>query len=106
MLDNNTFFPGQRQQFPSLQRELQGRPVVYLDGPAGTQVPQRVIQAMVEYLSRRNANHGGRFATSRESDALLDAAHQAAADLLGADDPDCVFFGPNMTTLTMAFSRA
>jgi cysteine desulfurase family protein (TIGR01976 family) len=106
MLHGEEFFYRQRQQFPSLQRELQGRPVVYLDGPAGTQVPQRVMQAMVQYLSRHNANHGGRFATSRESDALLDAAHQAAADLLGADDPGCVFFGPNMTTLTMAFSRA
>ncbi len=106
MLHDESFFLRQRQQFPSLQCELQGRPVVYLDGPAGTQVPQRVMQAMVEYLTRHNANHGGLFATSRESDALLHEAHRAAADLLGADDPDCVFFGSNMTTLTMAVSRA
>jgi cysteine desulfurase family protein (TIGR01976 family) len=106
MLDNRSFFFQLREQFPALQREQDGRPVVYLDGPAGTQVPQRVIDAFQQYLSRHNANHGGRFATSRESDAVLDRAHRAAADLLGTDDPDTVFFGPNMTTLTMAFSRA
>lgn len=95
-----------RQQFPALSRQHHGEPVVYLDGPAGTQVPQRVIDAIADYLSRRNANHGGLFATSQESDTMLDEAHRAAADLLGADDPACVYFGPNMTTLTFALSRA
>jgi cysteine desulfurase family protein (TIGR01976 family) len=95
-----------RQQFPALAREAGGRPPVYLDGPAGTQVPQRVIDAIADYLSHRNANHGGLFPTSRESDQMLDRAHQAAADLLGADDPACIAFGPNMTTLTFALSRA
>lgn len=95
-----------RQQFPALARRQNDQPVVYLDGPAGTQVPRRVIDAIADYLSHRNANHGGLFATSRESDAMLDEAHRAFADLLGADDPDCVYFGPNMTTLTFALSRA
>ncbi|MCA9122536.1 MAG: cysteine desulfurase-like protein [Planctomycetaceae bacterium] len=95
-----------RQQFPSLSRLHRGQPVAYLDGPAGTQVPQRVIDAISDYLSHRNANHGGLFATSRESDAMLDEAHRAAVDLLGAGDSDCVYFGPNMTTLTFALSRA
>lgn len=79
---------------------------MFFDGPAGTQVPQGVIDAIADYLSHRNANHGGLFATSRESGAMLDNAHRAAADFLGADDPDCVYFGPNMTTLTFALSRA
>ncbi len=95
-----------RRQFPALSRLQHGRPVAYLDGAAGTQVPRRVMDAMCDYLSHRNANHGGLFPTSRESDALLDAAHRAVADLLGADDPDTLVFGPNMTTLTFAFSRA
>ncbi len=99
-------FASLRQQFPALRRELAGQPVIYLDGPAGTQVPQRVIDAIGQYLSRQNANHGGSFVTSRESDALLDQTHRAVADLLGVSDPDTVFFGPNMTTLTLAFSRA
>jgi cysteine desulfurase family protein (TIGR01976 family) len=94
-----------RRQFPALSRMQHGRPVAYLDGPAGTQVPQRVIDAVSHYLAHANANHGGLFPTSRESDAMLDAAHQAVADLLGAD-PETIVFGPNMTTLTLALSRA
>lgn len=95
-----------RQQFPALARQVAGRPAVFFDGPAGSQVPQRVIDAVSDYYTHRNANHGGEFATSRESDAMLDAAHAAVADLLGASDPDCVIFGANMTTLTFALSRA
>jgi len=95
-----------RKQFPALSRTVDGREAVYLDGPAGTQVPQRVIDAMVDYLTRCNANHDGAFITSVESDRMLAEAHQAVADLLGADDPDTVCFGANMTTLTFAVSRA
>jgi cysteine desulfurase family protein (TIGR01976 family) len=82
---------------------------VYFDGPAGTQVPQSVIDAMGDYLKYCNANHDGAFATSRASDVLLDEAHRAVADLLGTpldDGADCISFGPNMTTLTFALSRA
>jgi cysteine desulfurase family protein (TIGR01976 family) len=95
-----------RRQFPALQRQVAGRPAAFLDGPAGTQVPQRVIDAMGHYLTTMNANHGGVFATSIESDAMLAAAHQSVADLLGANDPDTVCFGQNMTSLTFAVSRA
>ncbi|MBW3596137.1 MAG: cysteine desulfurase-like protein [Planctomycetes bacterium] len=95
-----------RRQFPALSRNQDGRPVVYLDGPAGTQVPQRVIDAVSDYLAHHNANQCGRFAAGRETDAMMTAAHEAVADLFGADDPDTVAFGPNMTTLTFAFSRA
>ncbi len=95
-----------RDQFPALRRRLGEIDVVFLDGPAGTQVPQVVIDAISRYLRTCNANRGGRFLTGEESDRWLDAAHRAAADLLGANDPDCVAFGPNMTTLTFALSRA
>jgi cysteine desulfurase family protein (TIGR01976 family) len=95
-----------RSQFPALSRTVAGRPAVYFDGPAGSQVPQRVIDAIANYLSKCNANHDGLFATAQESDALIAAAHQACADLIGADDPATISFGPNMTTLTFALSRA
>jgi cysteine desulfurase family protein (TIGR01976 family) len=95
-----------RAQFPALSRVEGGRPYVYLDGPGGTQVPRRAIDAMAAYLERCNANHEGAFPTSRESDAIVAEAHVAAADFLGAADPSEVAFGPNMTTLTFAISRA
>lgn len=95
-----------RTQFPALQRSLRGEPVVYFDGPAGTQVPMCVIEEISNYLGRHNANHGGQFLTSIESDAMLDEAHRAVSEFLGADDPACVYFGPNMTTLTFALSRS
>jgi cysteine desulfurase family protein (TIGR01976 family) len=95
-----------RGQFPALTRQFSGRPAIFFDGPAGSQVPECVIDAIGGYLRTSNANHGGLFATSRESDAMLDAAHQALADLFGAADPTSIIFGANMTTLTFSLSRA
>lgn len=95
-----------RRQFPALARTLDGQPVVYFDGPAGSQVPRRVADAVADYLVRTNANHDGPFATSRESDAMLHSAHRALADFVGTDDSDTIVFGPNMTSLTFALSRA
>ncbi len=95
-----------RHQFPALSRTLDGRPVVFFDGPAGTQVPQRVIGAIGRYLAECNANHGGHFATAIESDRRLDEAHGAYARFVGASDPDEIAFGQNMTSLTFALSRA
>jgi cysteine desulfurase family protein (TIGR01976 family) len=97
--------PALRRQFPALQVLRDGRLPIFLDGPGGTQVPQRVIDAMVRYLTTCNANHGGAFATSRESDAILAEAHAAAANLLHAPSPDEIVFGANMTTLTLHLSR-
>lgn len=95
-----------RAQFPALTRKVNNASAIYFDGPAGTQVPQRVIDSISHYLATHNANHGGLFATSRESDAVLDEAHRAVAALLGASDPGCIAFGANMTSLTFALSRA
>lgn len=95
-----------RRRFPALARTIDGRAAVYFDGPAGSQTPQSVIDAMADYLANHNANHGGVFATSRENDELLLQAQRAVADLLGVNDPATVVFGANMTTLTFAFSRA
>jgi cysteine desulfurase family protein (TIGR01976 family) len=94
-----------RSQFPSLSQTVNGHPAAFLDGPGGTQVPQRVIDAMANYLHHDNANTGGAYVTSRRTDAMIAEARAAMADFLhcGADE---VAFGPNMTTLTYAISRA
>src|SRR5579859_2858035 len=94
-----------RAQFPSLAQTINGHPAAFLDGPGGTQVPLRVIDAISDYLRRDNANTGGAYATSRHTDAMIAEARAAMADFLhcGADE---VAFGPNMTTLTYAISRA
>jgi cysteine desulfurase family protein (TIGR01976 family) len=95
-----------RRQFPALQRTVNGRTPVFLDGPAGTQVPRRVIDAVAHYLAECNSNTRGPFTLSRESDRVLREAREAVADFLGAASADEVVFGPNMTTLTFALSRA
>jgi len=95
-----------RRQFPALARRVSERPAAFFDGPGGTQVPQRVIEAVSHYLAHTNANHGGLFATARESDKLLTEAQRGLADFLGADDPETIIFGQNMTSLTFALSRS
>ena len=94
-----------RSQFPSLTRKVNGNPAAFLDGPGGTQVPQRVIDAISDYLSTHNANTAGAYATSRETDQTIAEARSAMADFLGCD-ADEIVFGPNMTSLTFAISRA
>ncbi len=95
-----------RARFPALERTLDGRPVAYFDGPAGSQVPREVADAVSRYLLETNANHGGTFVSSRESDAIVADAHRAVADFLGTDDPGTIAFGANMTTLTLSLARA
>ena len=94
-----------RAQFPSLAQTVGGHPATFLDGPGGTQVPQRVIDAISDYLKRSNANTCGAYATSRRTDVMIAGARSAMADFLGCD-PDEVVFGPNMTSLTFAISRS
>jgi cysteine desulfurase family protein (TIGR01976 family) len=94
-----------REQFPSLAQTIHQNPAVFMDGPGGTQVPQRVIDAMADYLAHNNANTHGAFQTSRNTDRMIDAARAAMGDFLNCD-ADEIVFGPNMTTLTFALSRA
>lgn len=94
-----------RQQFPALAVKDGGKPRVYFDNPAGTQVPQVVIDAMVEVLKAKNANLGGLFKTTKDATALVDDAHQALADFYNAASADEIVFGQNMTSLTFHFSR-
>src|SRR5580765_3781333 len=94
-----------RSKFPSLTQTVNGNPAVFLDGPGGTQVPQRVIDAISDYLTQSNANTCGAYATSRHTNAIINDARAAMADFLGCD-PDEIIFGANMTSLTYAMSRA
>jgi cysteine desulfurase family protein (TIGR01976 family) len=95
-----------RRRFPALAIEDGGRPVALFDGPGGTQVPDSVIAAIGDYYRTANANHDGPFLTSRRSDAAVQEAHQAMADMLGAASADEIKFGANMTTLTFHVSRS
>jgi cysteine desulfurase family protein (TIGR01976 family) len=95
-----------RAEFPALAREEDGRAVAFLDGPGGTQVPQRVIDAVTEYYTHTNANSGGAFTTSELSDEIADEAHAAVADFLGAASPHEIKFGYNMSTLTLHIGRS
>src|SRR5271167_2031117 len=94
-----------RAQFPSLAQTVNGHPAAFLDGPGGTQVPQRVIDAISNYLSRDNSNTSGAYATGRRTDAMIASARAAMADFLhcGAEE---VIFGQNMTSLTFMISRS
>ncbi|MDG1873956.1 MAG: cysteine desulfurase-like protein [Mariniblastus sp.] len=95
-----------RAQFPALKRQENGQPVVFFDGPAGTQVPICVPEAMTNYLLGCNSNLHGQFGTSAESDELLIQCHQAHANFVNAGSGNEIAFGQNMTSLTFAFSRA
>src|SRR5512141_1200331 len=90
-----------RNQFPALQH-----PAIFLDNPGGTQIAKQSLDRMNRYLIECNANHGGAFATSVASDAVLEEAHQAMADFYNAASPEEIIFGNNMTTLTLHISRS
>ena len=94
-----------RAQFPSLKLQVNGQPAAFLDGPAGTQVPKQVIDAVQNYFLTANANTCGAFATSRANDAMIASARAAMADFFHCD-ADEVIFGQNMTTITFALARA
>ena len=95
-----------RKQFPGLAHRQDGGTVAFFDGPAGSQVPRCVADAVHRYLLETNSQHGGVFEVSRASDTILENGHQALADLVGTTDPGCIAFGANMTTITFALSRA
>jgi cysteine desulfurase family protein (TIGR01976 family) len=93
-----------RSHFPALEREHEGRRVAYFDGPGGTQVPRRVVEAVSDYLYHHNANTHWAYPTSAETDELLERSREALADFLGASHDEIVF-GANATTLAYHVSR-
>src|SRR6266480_3475736 len=94
-----------REQFPSLKLQVERHAAAFLDGPAGTQVPKQVIQAIEDYLVSANANTCGAFETSRRNDAMIASTRAAMADFFNCH-PGEVVFGQNMTTITFALARA
>src|SRR5262249_3736054 len=94
-----------REQFPSLELKVNGHPAAFLDGPAGTQVPRQVMDAVQNYFLEANANTYGAFLTSRRTNQVISAARAAMADLFNCT-PDEVVFGQNMTTITLGLARA
>jgi len=95
-----------RTGFPALQQTAGGRPLIFLDGPGGTQVHGSVIEAMSRYFIEANSNVHGGFLYSDRTDETILAAREAAADFVNAPDPNEMVFGANMTTLTFGISRA
>src|SRR5258707_10423100 len=94
-----------REQFPSLQLQVKGYAAAFLDGPAGTQVPKQVMDAVQNYFLTANANTYGAFLTSRRTDEMIRSARATMADFFNCDSNEVVF-GQNMTTITFALARA
>ena len=94
-----------RAQFPSLELQVNGRPAAFLDGPAGTQVPRQVMDAVQKYFLEANANTYGAFLTSRRTNQVISDARAAMADFFNCGSEEVVF-GQNMTTITFDLSRA
>ena len=93
-----------RKQFPALDLKDNDQPRIYLDNPAGTQVPQRVIDGVAKGMTIGASNIGGAFSASQVADQIWHDAHQAMADFLGASSKE-VIIGPSMTNLTFNMSR-
>ena len=89
-----------RKQFPALKRSA-----IYFDNPGGTQIAKPSLDRMNDYLINSNANRAGAFASSYESDAILDESRKALADLFNAKRVEEIIFGANMTSLTFQISR-
>jgi cysteine desulfurase family protein (TIGR01976 family) len=90
-----------RSQFPAL-----GRPQVFLDNPAGTQVPRPVIDAVAGAMAGAASNIGGYFQASRDAEGIYSRAHGAMAELLGATSGDEIVIGQSMTMLTFQMARS
>jgi cysteine desulfurase family protein (TIGR01976 family) len=95
-----------RAAFPALARRYDGKPVVRLDNPAGTQVPASVAEAAARCLTDSNSNVGGYFAPSVDATRVVADARSAMADFLGAASANEIVIGPSMTALTFAMSRS
>lgn len=94
-----------RTQFPSLKRVHNNIALTYLDAPAGTQVPQTVIDAVSDYYKTCNANTHGEFLTTNETDRVVATMRKSMAAMLGAEGPETISIGQNMTTLNFALAR-
>ena len=95
-----------RAQFRALQQSHNDLPVMFLDGPGGSQVPNCVLEAMTAYLGFFNSNLGGHYFSSAHTTDLMKQARESAKTLVNAESSDNIVFGANMTSLTFQLSRA
>ncbi len=87
-----------RSDFPILSREVNGKPLIYLDNAASSQKPRQVIEAMVEYYQNHHANvHRGAHTLAAEATDLYEQTRTKVARFLGADDPRSLVFTRNAT---------
>jgi len=94
-----------RAQFSALSQTHNDLPVMFLDGPGGSQVPKSVLEAMQSYLGFYNSNLGGHYFSSQQTTALMAQARQHVQALLNAESSNNIVFGANMTSLTFQLSR-
>ena len=95
-----------RREFPALSQSHGGRPRVFMDNPAGTQLPRRVVDAVSSALVHAASNYGGHFENSRNAEAIHASAHDAMADFVNADSPSEIVVAQSMTALTLHVSRS
>ena len=95
-----------RDKFPALSRKHNGKNLIFLDGPAGTQVPNKVIGSISDYYKNSNSNRHGKFITTQETDEIIAATRNNIATFLGANGGHEISLGQNMTSLNYSLSRA
>jgi cysteine desulfurase/selenocysteine lyase len=82
-----------RRDFPILSREIEGRPLVYLDSAATSHKPQSVIDAELDFYRLHNANaHRGIYTLAEEATELFEGARATIGGFLGAPSPDTIVF--------------
>lgn len=94
-----------RAQFSALTQHYNDQPVIFFDGPGGSQVSRGVLEKMTDYLGKYNANLGGYYFSSHVTGEVMNNARESVRALLNAPTPDNIIFGMNMTSLTFHLSR-
>lgn len=87
-----------RTDFPILQQEVNGHPLVYLDNAATTQKPRQVIDALVRYYETNNANiHRGIHTLAQRATEEYEDTRKKVARFIGASNPADIVFTRNAT---------
>ncbi|MFB3059037.1 MAG: aminotransferase class V-fold PLP-dependent enzyme, partial [Gammaproteobacteria bacterium] len=95
-----------REMFPALVSAGEKQPLIFLDNPAGTQLPGTVIDAVSQAMVNASSNLGGMFPSSIRADEIWQSSHEAMADMIGASSWREIVVGPSMTALTLHISRS
>ena len=87
-----------RNDFPILERKINGNPLIYFDNAATSQKPLAVIEAISDYYKKHNANvHRGIHTLSDESTQLYEGARKTIAEFIGAGSPKELIFTKGTT---------